>query len=141
MGLPRKGSSKIIVGEDTYRWVVSPDSGIMYVAIQVESGEGSRILVPVGYESPVTPSVVRGMILKARQEGWDPHRVRKPGRKAPTRRRPEGTPKPPAVPKEDGWRCPVCTQDSLHFVRDGYFGCGSCGRTFVPEDLRKRLNP
>jgi len=76
MGLPKKGASKIQVADKSYRWAVSPDSGYMYVVVQLESGKGQRLHVLVDYEHPITPGVVRDYILEALKKGWKPE---KPG--------------------------------------------------------------
>jgi hypothetical protein len=152
MGLPKKGSSKIDIADKSYRWAVSPDSGFMYIVVQLGAGKGQRLEVLVDYEPPVTPGIVRDCILEALKKGWKPD---KPG--SPfglDRRKPVSYPtratshsevvSPPVPPhkvhpakKEGGYTCPVCSKQALSFVRDGFFSCGSCGRTFLPEDLRK----
>lgn len=152
MGLPKKGSSKIKVADKSYRWAVSPDSGYMHIVVQLDSGKGQRLQVLVDYEPSVTPSIVRDCILEALKKGWKPE---KPGSpfgldrskpvSSPTRPASSSELKsPPAPPrkvrpakKEGGYTCSVCSKQALSFVRDGYFSCGSCGRTFLPEDLRK----
>ena len=153
MGLPKKGSAKIRVGDQSYRWVVSPDSGYMSIVVQWDTGKGQRLEVLVDYEPPVTPGVVRECVLKALEKGWKPAEAGSPFRldqRKPVCSPPMQTPsasgkESPAAPphkahpakKEGGYTCPACSDHALTFARDGLFACGSCGRTFLPEDLRK----
>ena len=153
MGLPKKGSSKIRVGDRNFRWAVSPDSGYMHIVVQQESGRGQRLQVLVDCEPAVTPGVVRNCILEALKKGWKPEKPRAPFALCRSKQESQQTVRtssasskesPPVPPhkahpakKVGGYTCPVCSDHALGFVRDGFFACGGCSRTFLPEDLRK----
>jgi hypothetical protein len=90
MGLAKKGSAKIRVQERDYRWVVSPNDGIMDLVIQENSGKGRKLAIAIDYDDErhpmpsipggfsvtpqrqITPGMVRDMILQAIGLGWQP---------------------------------------------------------------------
>ncbi len=81
MGLARKGSRTLTVGDVTYRWVVSPDDGFMVIVVERDEAPGQRMQAQVGYRdgdpagrAQITPAVVRRVIERALREGWTPDR-------------------------------------------------------------------
>jgi hypothetical protein len=86
MGLAKKGSRMIVVGEMRYRWRVSPDDGFIRIVVEKEEQQGQRLSVQIGYDdepSPtgisvqkqtITPALIRQIILKATSLGWAPSR-------------------------------------------------------------------
>ncbi len=80
MALARKGSRSIAVGDQKFRWVVSPDSGYMVLVAELADEPGQRLEAQVNYSHTdaleqdvvVTPSVVRCAIELALLEGWRP---------------------------------------------------------------------
>ena len=84
MTLPVKSSRRITVGSDTYRWIVSPDSGSMWVIVEREDTAGQRLQAQFDYHdalpSPapatqrqrITPASVRRVIELALRRGWCP---------------------------------------------------------------------
>ncbi len=80
MGLAKKGSRIIAIGDEQYRWVLSPDSGCMWIVVERASGQGQRMEARVTYDDQpngeqaarVTPAVVRRAIALALADGWAP---------------------------------------------------------------------
>ncbi|RPH34938.1 MAG: hypothetical protein EHM91_17840 [Planctomycetota bacterium] len=85
MGLAKKGSAKIRVDERDYRWVVSPNDGVMELVVQEGSGKGRRLAIAIDYDDErhpipggfsvtprrqITPGLVRNLILQAIGLGW-----------------------------------------------------------------------
>lgn len=93
MTLANKGTRKITVDAEYYRWVVSPDSGYLVLVVEHLTSAGQRIAVtipsrdywldfkdlthgkieydPKDYR-PITPALVRKIILDALELGWSP---------------------------------------------------------------------
>lgn len=84
MGLARKGSRTIRVGDTEYRWVVSPDDGFMRIVIETATEPGQRVSIQVGYgdkQGPlgvtvpterITPALIARLIREAPALGWTP---------------------------------------------------------------------
>jgi len=84
MSLAAKGSRPITVDGDTYRWVVSPDSGYNVIVVQAATGDGAKLMVYVSYgtirfasadadgQLAVTPALVTSIIRQGRQNGCQP---------------------------------------------------------------------
>ncbi|NKB88751.1 MAG: hypothetical protein GKS06_11070 [Acidobacteria bacterium] len=78
MALAKKGSRRIAVGGDSYRWVVSPDDGYMVIVVEGEAQPAQRLQAYVSYgidpDAPrrITPAVVRRAIELGLAEGWLP---------------------------------------------------------------------
>jgi len=79
MAIAKKGSSLITVNTDEYRWLVSPDSGVMTLVVEFANDPGQRLEAQFIYDdqngaqrTQITPKVVRDSILSALEGGWDP---------------------------------------------------------------------
>lgn len=79
MGLAKKGSRRIVVDGQVYRWTLSPDDepGIAIV-VEKAADPGQRLVSWVQHDNTISPWMVRAAILKALQEGWQPERKGKP---------------------------------------------------------------
>src|SRR5258708_7876159 len=102
MGLKRKGSRLICVGDESYRWTVSrsiqAETGTISVIIEPNENPGRRIAVrvpcrdfwldfsdlrdapPAGFSDayrPVTPAMVQKIVLAALAAGWSPRQGQK----------------------------------------------------------------
>ena len=91
MGLPRKGTRRIVVAGQTYRWRLTclnmswQESCFWPLCLYVQRTEGSGQLLVVHFNYPVshqvegkeqypTPGLVRRMIEVALSQGWQPSR-------------------------------------------------------------------
>ncbi|MBW4605312.1 MAG: hypothetical protein KME29_38625 [Calothrix sp. FI2-JRJ7] len=89
MGLPKKGTRIITVNETTYRWVVSPSDGYLYIIIEHSDFSRQRLNAGFKYHNTyvsdkdneyrrwaqrrlITPSLVKSVILLALDKGWKP---------------------------------------------------------------------
>lgn len=89
MGLPKKGTRIITVNETTYRWVVSPSDGYLYLIIEHNDFSGQRLNAGFKFHNTyvydkdneyqkwaqrclITPSLVKSVILLALDKGWKP---------------------------------------------------------------------
>jgi hypothetical protein len=86
MGLAKKGSRRIRVGESNYRWVVSPSDGCMEVVVGLDPERGRRLVVVTSYhyevipasggmirpKAQIGPAFVAKCITTATAMGWDP---------------------------------------------------------------------
>lgn len=121
--------------------MVLPDldgTGQMAILIQLQSGKGTKLSVCISSDKPVTPAIVRKRILEAVQGGWDPE-SKSVRTKRKTATALSSAVKRPLVSREAGYPCPICGTPALQFIRDGYFACGGCQRTYMPDELRGRL--
>ena len=88
VAIPNKNSRKIVVGNETYRWVISPNDGyIVFIAEQAEF-EGRRVEVymrsdinELWVDSPsiqdlylkiIKPKNAESIISQAIKKGWNP---------------------------------------------------------------------
>ncbi|MEH2027711.1 hypothetical protein [Nostoc sp.] len=89
MGLPKKGTRTISVDKTTYQWVVSPDSGYMWLIVEQKDIQGQRLIARFRYHNTyvhdeagdwrclvqqrsISPSLVKSAILLALKRGWKP---------------------------------------------------------------------
>lgn len=81
MTLPRKDACSIIVGNHTYRWAVSPDSGFMWLIVESAEHGAQRLEAQFKYHyhdthsaqrRRICPSVVRQIVEIALARGWQP---------------------------------------------------------------------
>ncbi|MBX9580575.1 MAG: hypothetical protein K2X87_09730 [Gemmataceae bacterium] len=89
MTMPKRGSRRIIVDGEAYRWVVGPNDGYMVLAVERADGSGRRLEAyfryhdqyetagagsyrVVGQRRSIRPGVVRTVILYALARGWQP---------------------------------------------------------------------
>lgn len=84
MALARKGSQIINVDGTAYRWVVSPDSGYMWLIVERAKNPGQRIEAQFDYHDrlqrdyslvqrrSITLGVVSNIIGHALMNGWQP---------------------------------------------------------------------
>jgi len=87
MALAKRSSRTITVDGSEYRWAVSPDSGYMWLVVELAAQPGQRIQASFDYHDvvqadglitgqrrSVSPGVVRAVILHALANGWHPER-------------------------------------------------------------------
>ncbi|HEX4607642.1 MAG TPA: hypothetical protein VH092_05490 [Urbifossiella sp.] len=89
MGLPRKGSRSISVGDAAYRWVVSAGPGHLRLTAEKRDDPGRRLLAwfhyhdsyardpagrwhRVGQLRSIGPALVRATTTLALEKGWEP---------------------------------------------------------------------
>ncbi len=88
MGLPKKASRRIHTEGDTYLWMIR-DNGDHYVlAIQLETGEGQKLIVTFRVETwinadgyanlKVAPGDVVDIIKEGKIRGWKAHSLGSP---------------------------------------------------------------
>ena len=81
MALAKKDSRVIRVNGIDYRWALSPDSGYSVLVAQHAEANGSKLTIYIRpdageanptaiTQTPVTPSLVAGLIQQALQLGW-----------------------------------------------------------------------
>ncbi|TDF35664.1 hypothetical protein EYS14_19865 [Alteromonadaceae bacterium M269] len=92
MTIPAKGSRKILVNENEYRWLIrkkptySQGAFASPMIIVIESNIAPSCVLKVILSAPrkdnwlgepsmqVTPKDIKGFIEKAMSEGWEPHK-------------------------------------------------------------------
>jgi len=78
MALAKKGTRKIVVREQTYRWVVSPDSDYMVLIVELLENPGQKLEVAIPYKTAtgervvIAPGLVESLITGALENGWKP---------------------------------------------------------------------
>jgi hypothetical protein len=73
MGLARKGTSRISVDGQVYRWTVSGNDGWLDLIVECFEGHGQRLVLGFDYSvGDITPSLVRQVVQKALCLGWKP---------------------------------------------------------------------
>src|SRR4051812_24303387 len=73
MAIAKKGSRKIVVEGEIYRWVVSPDDEPgLGIVVEKDKINGQRLAVWVEHGNTITPALVKKVILYALTEGWSP---------------------------------------------------------------------
>jgi hypothetical protein len=85
MALAKRSSRTITVNGSEYRWAVSPDSGYMWLVVELADGPGQRVEASFDYHDvvqadgrvtgqrrSVSPGVVRAVVLHALANGWRP---------------------------------------------------------------------
>jgi len=85
MALAKRSSRTITVDGARYRWAVSPDSGYMWLVVERADRPGQRLRACFAYHDfvqpdglvtgqlrPVSPGVVRAVVLHALANGWRP---------------------------------------------------------------------
>jgi hypothetical protein len=91
MSLPKKKSRRIVIENETYRWIVSQDAGYISVTAQTEAGVGAKLEALLSHNSPilsennspkvtyggitdyiVTPGTIAQIISWALENGWQP---------------------------------------------------------------------
>ncbi|WP_336779861.1 hypothetical protein [Paenibacillus illinoisensis] len=73
MTLSKKRSRRILINEETFRWVTSPDSGYMVFVAEHEFIQGRRLEVYVENTTMkvIQPRHVRHFIVQAIEAGWE----------------------------------------------------------------------
>jgi len=87
MALAKQSSRTITVDGSEYRWAVSPDSGSMWLVVELADRPGQRVEAKFEYHDVVqldgrmtgqrrsiSPGVVRAVVLHALAKGWRPGR-------------------------------------------------------------------
>lgn len=87
MALVKRSSRTITVDGSKYRWDLSPDSGCMWLIVELADKPGQRVEASFDYHDvmqsggsitgqrhSVTPGVVRAVVLHALASGWHPNR-------------------------------------------------------------------
>jgi hypothetical protein len=76
MTLQRKGTRKIVVNDRAYRWrVSSADGQWLAIVVEGEQGEGQRMVSQwYDYRTAISPGLVREVVLRALENGWEPDR-------------------------------------------------------------------
>jgi len=84
MTLPEKGSRTISVNDTKYRWMVTGNDMIIDVIIEQDNVKGQKLLSGFDYhnganegytatqERIVSPEVIKKLILRALEIGWEP---------------------------------------------------------------------
>lgn len=89
MALAKKGTRRISVDGQAYRWVVSPDDGYMVLVVELAENPGQRLIACFDYQDifepagpgrwrivgqriSISPGVVRSVIEAALISGWRP---------------------------------------------------------------------
>jgi hypothetical protein len=103
MSLRRKQSRRIAIDGESYRWTVGKSqkhrTGCVSVVLELAEDPGQRLVVKVPSRDfwldfgeitagrrpfaedtyrPVTPAMIRGVVVSALAAGWHPHEKRKP---------------------------------------------------------------
>lgn len=91
MAMPNKGTRRIIIDGQTYRWLISPNDGHITVAVELAEEPGQRLEAyfryhdryePVGAGAvrivrqarSIGPGTARAVIEAALRDGWEPAR-------------------------------------------------------------------
>ncbi len=78
MSIARKGTRRIVVEGESYRWVVAPDDEPgLGIIVEREAGHGQRLLAWVEHGNTISPALVRKVILFALSRGWAPSERKK----------------------------------------------------------------
>lgn len=76
MSLPKKGSRKIVVNEQSFRYIISGNDGYIAVIIEAENTKGQRLHVAFDYgtvaPAEITPAIIKKTIETGLQKGWKP---------------------------------------------------------------------
>jgi hypothetical protein len=85
MALSKRNSRTIQIDDVEYRWAVSPDSGYMWLIVELAASPGQRIEASFDYHDEarpdghgsaqcrsISPGVVRTVVLHALASGWRP---------------------------------------------------------------------
>lgn len=73
MGIAKKGTRRIVVDGENYRWVVSPDDEPgLGIVIEKEDHQGQRLVAWVEHGTIISPGLVKRVILYALTLGWSP---------------------------------------------------------------------
>ncbi|CAL2085922.1 hypothetical protein [Tenacibaculum sp. 190524A05c] len=97
MAIPKKGSRKIIVNNEKYKWLIRKKgtysqtvfgNGKLHIAIELEENPGASLFIisdrshPNDIETksinPIKPSDISNWILQAYDLGWNPSDMGKP---------------------------------------------------------------
>ncbi|MCD2259986.1 hypothetical protein [Psychroserpens luteolus] len=98
MGIPKKGSRRIVIDNHQYRYMVSGNDGHIDLIIESDETNGQRLVVSFDYEpkgigfsqshsTQITPETVRKTIVYSLKNSWNPklkgkiHRINLSGRK------------------------------------------------------------
>jgi hypothetical protein len=74
MPLARKGTRRITVNGDIFRWCVAPnDEPGMAIVVESAASAGQRMVTWVEHGNTISPWLVRRAILNALACGWNPH--------------------------------------------------------------------
>ena len=73
MAIAKKGTRRIVVEGESFRWVVSPDDEPgLGIVVERDAGHGQRLVAWVEHDNIVSPALVRRVILYALSWGWAP---------------------------------------------------------------------
>ena len=89
MALPKKGTRRIAIEGEHYRWIVSPNDGFITLVVELAESPGQCLtaffnyldlyepagpgrLKIVGQRCSIRPGVVRAVIEAALESGWRP---------------------------------------------------------------------
>lgn len=73
MAIRRKGTRKIAVGIEVYRWTVAPDDELgLAIVVELYDRPRGRLVSWVDHGVIISPSVVRSAIEHGKARGWDP---------------------------------------------------------------------
>jgi len=95
MTIPKKGSRRIQVGENHYRWVANGNDNTINVTVQLEQGKGQKLVAYFNYRNlwtpkgdssfarkfqgrSVTPKSIELIMEWALKNGWEPGAQGKP---------------------------------------------------------------
>ena len=74
MSLAKKGTRRITVNGDEFRWRVAPnDEPGMAIVVESSTSAAQRAVTWVEHGNPISPWLVRRAILNALEHGWRPH--------------------------------------------------------------------
>ncbi len=78
MALSKKGSRKIVIDDEEYRWAFSADSGYFYIVVQSATGNGARLEAQSSSDwldfgdAHISSGDVERLIRLAMKDGWCP---------------------------------------------------------------------
>ena len=83
MGIPKRGSRKVVIDNHQYRYVISGNDGHIDLIVESAETNGQRLIVNFDYEpkgigfsqshgNQITPETVRKTILYSLRNNWTP---------------------------------------------------------------------
>ncbi|MFT3769646.1 MAG: hypothetical protein QM820_29775 [Minicystis sp.] len=125
MTFPRHKSRPLVVGDQSYRWAVSPVGADFVQRLYVDPAEGPGQRLICAFEAAhgdaaITPAQVRGVIERALAAGWDPTRKGKAFVLDPCPPRPELPVWATSAPTEEPGTLSLESWTALDPVRRGF---------------------